>query len=64
MTITVVREKLKVRLVLVIPTGITATLISEIIDTPSLIVLKSIKTLSMPSNTVRYLPNFLLHDYL
>ena len=64
MTITVVREKLKVRLVLVIPTGITATLISEIIDTPSLIVLKSIKTLSMPSNTVRYLLNFLLHDYL
>ena len=64
MTITVVREKLKVRLVLVIPTGITATLISEIIDTPSRIVLKSIKTLSMPSNTVRYLLNFLLHDYL
>ena len=47
LTIPVVREKIKVRLALAIPTGVPAILVKEIIDTPLLVALKTIKILSM-----------------
>ena len=47
LTIPVVREKIKVRLALAIPTGAPTILVNEIIDTPPLVALKTIKTLSM-----------------
>ena len=43
LTIPVVREKNKVRLALAVPTGAPAILVNEIIDTPLLVVLKTIK---------------------
>ena len=46
MTIPVVREKNKVRLPLTIPTGVPAMLVNEIIDTPPLVTLKTIKAWS------------------
>ena len=45
--IPVVREKIKVKLALAIPTGAPATLVNEMIDTPPLVAPKTIKTLSM-----------------
>ena len=45
--IPVVREKIKVKLALAIPTGAPITLVNEIIDTPPLVALKTIKILSM-----------------
>ena len=45
--IPVVREKIKVKLALAIPAGAPATLVNEIIDTPPLVALKTIKILSM-----------------
>ena len=47
LTIPVVREKIKVRLALTIPTGAPTILVNEIIDTPLLVALKTIKILSM-----------------
>ena len=47
LTIPVVREKIKVKLALAIPTGAPIILVNEIIDTPPLVALKTIKTLSM-----------------
>ena len=47
LTITVVREKIKVKLALAIPTGAPTTLVNKIIDAPPLVALKAIKTLSM-----------------
>ena len=46
-TIAVVEEKIKVKLVLAIPTGAPTTLVNEMIDTPPLVALKTVKTLSM-----------------
>ena len=45
--IPVVIKKLKVKLALTIPTGALAILVNEIIDTPTLFALKTIKILSM-----------------
>ena len=45
--IPVVREKIKVKLALAIPTGAPIILVNEIIDTPLLVALKTIKILSM-----------------
>ena len=45
--IPVVREKIKVKLALVIPTGAPTTLAEEMIQTPLLVALKTIKILSM-----------------
>ena len=45
--IPVVKEKIKVKLALAIPTGAPIILVNEIIDTPLLVALKTIKTLSM-----------------
>ena len=47
LTIPVVREKIKVKLSTEIPTGAPTILVNEIIDTPQLVALKTIKTLSM-----------------
>ena len=47
LTIPVVREKIKVRLALAIPTGALTIHENEIIDTPLLVALKAIKILSM-----------------
>ena len=45
--IPVFKEKIKVKLALAIPTGAPATLVKEIIDTPPVAALKTIKILSM-----------------
>ena len=47
LTIPVVREKIRVKLTLAIPTGAPTILVNEIIDTPLLVALKTIKTLSI-----------------
>ena len=62
LTIPVVREKIKVKLALAIPTGAPTILVNEIIDAPLVVALKTIKTLSTQSKT--YLFNFLLYDFL
>ena len=64
MTIPVAREKNKVKLALDIPTGAPTLLLNEIIDTPPLVPLKTIKAWSMESKTGKYLLNFLLLDFL
>ena len=46
-TFLVVREKNKVRLALAIPTGAPTILVNEIIDTPPLVALKTIKAWSI-----------------
>ena len=46
-TFPVVREKNKVRLALAIPTGAPTILVNEIIDTPPLVALKTIKAWSI-----------------
>ena len=45
--IPVVREKIKVKLAFAIPTGASTTLADEMIQTPLLVVLKTIKIVSM-----------------
>ena len=45
--IPVVRAKIKVKLALAIPAGALTTLIDELIQTPLLVVLKTIKILSI-----------------
>ena len=45
-TIPVVSEKNRVKVALAIPTGAPTILVNEIIDTPPLVALKTIKTLS------------------
>ena len=45
--IPVLREKIKVKLALAIPTGAPAILVNEQIDTPPLVALKTIKIVSM-----------------
>ena len=45
--IPVVREKIKVKLALAIPAGAPITLENEIIDTPRLVALNTIKVLSI-----------------
>ena len=47
LTISAVREKITVKLALAIPTGTPTILVNEIIDTPPLAALKTIKILSM-----------------
>ena len=47
LTIPVVREKIRVKLALAIPTGAPAILVNKIIDTPLLVALKTIKILSV-----------------
>ena len=47
LTIPVVREKIRIKLALAIPTEAPATLVNEIIDTPPLVALKAIKILYM-----------------
>ena len=62
--IPVVREKIKVKLALAIPTGALTTLVKEMIDTPPLALPKAIKTLSIKSKAVTYYLISLLHDFL
>ena len=45
--INVVREKIRVKLALAIPTGVSTVLVREMINTLPLAALKTIKTLSM-----------------
>ena len=45
-SVTVAREKTKVRLALAIPTGAPGTLVNKIFDTPLLVALEAIKILS------------------
>ena len=62
--IPVVREKIKAKLALAIPTGAPIADVNETIDIPPVVALKIIKILSMQSKTVTYLFNFLLYDFL
>ena len=64
LTIPVVREKIKVKLALAIPTGAPTILVNEQIDNPPVVALKTIKILSMQSKAATYLLNFLPHDFL
>ena len=43
----VVKEKIKVKFALAIPTGALITLVNEIIDTPPVVALKKVKILSI-----------------
>ena len=52
--IPVVREKIEVKLAPAIPIGAPTTLAEEIIQTPPLVALKTIKTLSMQSKLATY----------
>ena len=45
--IPVLKEKIKTKLTLAIPTGAPTTLVKEMIDTPPLVALKTIKISSM-----------------
>ena len=45
--ILVAREKIKVKFALAIPTGTPTTFVKEMIDTPPLVALETIKILSM-----------------
>ena len=47
LNIPVVREKIRVKLALAIPTGAPTILVNKIIDTPPVVALKTIKILSM-----------------
>ena len=47
LTVPVVREKIKIKLAPAIPTDVPAILINEIIDTPLVVALKTIKILSI-----------------
>ena len=47
LVIPVVREKIKVKLALAIPTGAPTIVVNEIIDTPPVVALKTIKILSI-----------------
>ena len=47
LTIPIVREKIKVKLALAIPAGAPRILVNEIIDTPPVAALKTIKILSI-----------------
>ena len=47
LTIPVVRETIKVKVALTIPTGAPIILVNEIIDTPPVVALKTIKILSI-----------------
>ena len=47
LVIPVVKEKIKVKLALAIPTGALTILVNEIIDTTLVVALRTIKTLSM-----------------
>ena len=47
LTIPVVREKIKVKLALAIPTGAPTTLVNEQTHTPPIVALKTIKILSV-----------------
>ena len=57
--IPVVKEKIKVKCALAIPTRALTMLVNEMIDTPPVVVLKTAKIVSMQSKTVTYLLNFL-----
>ena len=57
-TIPVVKEKIKVKLALAIPTGAAIILVHEISNTAPFVALKTIKILSIYSKVVTYLFNF------
>ena len=61
--IPLVKEKINVKPALAIPTRVPITLVNKIIDTLPLFALRTIKTLSMQSNTATYLHNFLLFHF-
>ena len=62
--IPVVREKISVKLAPAFPTGAPTTLTEEIIQSPQLVALKTIKILTTQSKAATYLLHFLLHDFL
>ena len=60
----VVKEKFKVKIGLVIPTGAPTTLADKMIQTPLLVAFKTIKILSMQSKAVTYLLSFFTASFL
>ena len=63
LVILVVREIIKVKLSVAIPTGVSTILVNEQIDTAPVSAIKTIKIWSMLSKTATYLLS-LLHDFL
>ena len=64
LTIPVVREKIRVKLALTIPTGAPTTLLNQQAGTLPVVALKTNKILSMQSKTATYLLNVLLYYFL
>ena len=69
LVIPVVREKIKGKLAPAIPTGASTTLTEEIIQTPPLVALKTIKFCRYNKNIyliylIKNLLKFLLHNFL
>ena len=64
MDIPAVREKIRVKISLAVTTAAPTTYTEEIMQTPPLAALKTIKILSMQSKAATYLLNFLLHVFL
>ena len=62
--IPVVKEKIKVKLSLAIPTGAPITVVKETIDTPPFAAEKTVKILSIELNAATYSLNFLLFNFL
>ena len=62
--IPVVKDKIKVKLALVFPTGAPITVVKRKMNTPPLVPDKTIKILSMLSNAATYLLNFILFNFL
>ena len=62
--IPVVKEKIKVKLALAIPTGAPITVVKETIDTPPFVAEKTVKILSLELNAATYSLNFLLFNFL
>ena len=62
--IPVVKEKIKVKLALAIPTGAPITVVKETIDIPPFVAEKTVKILSIELNAATYSLNFLLFNFL
>ena len=62
--IPVVKEKIKVKLALAIPTGAPITVVKETIDAPPFVAEKTVKILSIELNAATYSLNFLLFNFL
>ena len=61
--IPVVKEKIKLKLALAIPTGAPITVVKETIDTPPFVAERTVKILSIELNAATYSLNFLVFNF-